>query len=182
LSAAVFAAAPRGARAQPCAADTTALSLRASVDDEAFRARRWRYAWTGINAGFTAFSFASMPFTTREQWPELITSGVGSAISTALTVAWPLDVEAATTDACNDPFTLRARAVAAGRDQRDRQRWYWHVVNAGVGVAYFAILGAGFGHWESGALAGFGALAVGEAQTLTQPVGAATRFAPGFTW
>jgi hypothetical protein len=127
-----------------------------------------------------------MPFVSRAQWPELVIGGVGSALSTALTVAWPLDVEVASASAGDaasreDPLALRRQAIAAGRDESDRQRWPWHLVNVGVGAAYFAILGFGYGHWKNGVWAGMSALAIGEAQTLTQPMGA-TRFFPGVTW
>jgi len=163
---------PRSAAAQADGAmprlDAAAVRV---VLDEAARARRWRYAWIAINAALAVGSIALLPLSDREQRPSLILSGVGSGISTALTVAWPLDVEAAPSQllGATDPAGVQDLRRAYGRDERDRLRWPWHLLNVGVGVAYFLILGAGWQQWDKGAWAGLSAFAIGEAQTLTQP-------------
>jgi hypothetical protein len=194
--AAVAAGAPGPARAAcPTATQTWSdaetpqriSTLQGALDAEAQRARRWRWAWTGINGGLTAFSFGSMPLVSRQSWPELVVGGVGSALSTALTIAWPLDVEAATrmratAGSCDELQALEVRAGGYGRDERDRLRWPWHLLNVGVGAAYFAILGFGYHHWGSGAWAGVSALVIGEAQTLTQPTGGTRLAGPVLIW
>ncbi len=162
------------AQAQP-QPDATMQRLDAAavrvVLDEAARARRWRYSWIAINAALAVGSVALLPLSDRQQHPSLILSGIGSGISTALTIAWPLDVEAAPTQllGATDPAGVQDLRLAYGRDERDRLRWPWHLLNVGVGVAYFLILGAGWQQWEKGAWAGLSAFAIGEAQTLTQP-------------
>lgn len=171
---------PRSAGAQ-AATDGTMQRLDAAavrvVLDEAARARRWRYSWIAINAALAVGSVALLPLSDREQHPSLILSGIGSGISTALTVAWPLDVEAAPTQLLGaaDPSGVQELRLAYGRDERDRLRLPWHLLNVGVGVAYFLILGAGWQQWEKGAWAGLTAFAIGEAQTLTQPSALAPR-------
>lgn len=159
-----------------------AATLDRELREEARRARQWRWAWTGINAGLAVLSFASLPYATAEQRPALIVGGIGSTISTALTVAWPLDVERAEpvhgNPGCEELRAAEARAAAFGRDERDRTRWPWHLLNAGVGLAYFGILGLGWDQWEGGAWAGLTAFAIGEIQTLTQPTRGASRWSP----
>jgi hypothetical protein len=146
--------------------------VRAAVAAEGTRARRWRYAWTAINGGLTAGSLALMPISDRQIWPELAVGGLGSAASAALTFAWPLDVEKAPTNLPQcDPPLLEASRRAYARDEQDRFALTWHLANVGVGVAYLAILGFGWGHWRAGAWTALSAFAVGELQTLTQPRG-----------
>ena len=172
LGAAIVSPRSAAAQAQPESAmpRLDAAGVRV-VLDEAARARRWRYAWIAINAALTVGSFALVPLSDREQHPSLILSGIGSGLSTALTVAWPLDVEAAPTRLVDvgDPAGVQDLRLTYGRDERDRLRWPWHLLNVGVGVAYFLILGAGWQQWEKGVWAGVSAFAIGEAQTLTQP-------------
>lgn len=150
-----------------------AAALGAGLHDEARRARVWRYAWTGINAGLTVSSFAPLPFVERDKWPELITGGVGSLISTVLTVAWPLYVEDAAVmpvpGSCVELAAMQKAALEYADDEASRVTWPWHLLNVAVGGVYYAIIGVGFGRTRNGVLAGVTALAIGEAQTLSQP-------------
>src|SRR4051794_105775 len=45
---------------------------------EAQRARRWRYAWTGINGALAVGQFALFPWASSDQRLELGVGGVGS--------------------------------------------------------------------------------------------------------
>jgi hypothetical protein len=169
---------PRAAAAQ--APQETTMRLDAApvgaLLDEAARARRWRYAWIAINAAMAVGSVALLPLSERDERPSLVLGAVGSGLSTALTLAWPMDVEAAPVQVlgARDAAGVQDLRLAYGRDERDRRRWPWHLLNLGVGVAYLVILGAGWRQWDKGALAGVSAFAIGEAQTLTQP----SRLAP----
>lgn len=179
--------APASLEAPPVIGAEATSATRDLLISEARRARYWRYAWIGINGGLAAGSFALLPYSERNNWPELIVGGIGSVASTVLTVAWPLDVEAAPDElaraaASGDGRRADQLMLAYGRDERDRLRWPWHALNVGVGLAYFGILGLGWGHWENGALAGATAFAIGEIQTLTQPSRLADATASGRTW
>jgi hypothetical protein len=164
---------------QPGAA-AAAAQLSRDLADEGRRARTWRVAWTAINGALTVGSFAPMPFVSREQWPDLVVSGVGSAISTVLTVAWPLEAEQAgrlpAPGSCAQLAASIAAAERAAADEAARVTWPWHLINAGVGGVYYAILGLGYGRHASGVLTGASAFVISEIQLFTQPTALARRW------
>jgi hypothetical protein len=145
---------------------------------EARRARTWRYTWTGVNGGLAVASFALIPFASKDQRLELWVGGVGSTLSTAMTLFWPLEVES-TLGRNVKPGTpcerLRIEEQLAGTasdDEAGRVTLPWHIVNLGVGGIYTTIIGLGSGRWDSGVIDGLIAFGLGELQLFTQP----TRF------
>lgn len=171
LVASTLAVSARTAKAQP-ACDAAAL------EREAERARVWRYAWSGINAGLTLGSFVAVPLVDRESRPDWIVSGVGSGITLLATWFFPLRVEdAAEALATLSPAERAKRLPALLResalDERERVTWPWHVANLGLSAAGGAVIAFGFDHHLSGALTAAGAAILGELQLFTQPTGLA---------
>lgn len=142
---------------------------------EARRAKTWRYTWTAINAGLTVGAFAAVPLVSREDRPDFVVSGVGSAVTTLCTWIWPLRVEAAADELDALPPAdlaqrLRLRDESA-RDERERIRWPWHVANVGLATVGGAVIAFGYQHYLSGALTALAGSALGEVQLFTQPTG-----------
>lgn len=141
---------------------------------EAHRARVWRYSWTGINAALAVGGFVAAPLVDREDRPDWIIGGAGSALTAATTWFWPLEVEAGEEELLASPAAGRAkllpRLLAKGAaDERARVAWPWHVVNFGIGALTGGIIAFGYQHYESGIITGAGAFALGELQLFTQP-------------
>ena len=155
--------------------------------DEARRARTWRYAWSGVNAGLMLGSFAVLPFASREDRPDWIVSGAGSGLTLVATWFLPLQVESAAED--YDALSSAERAERGPRllaesaaDERDRVRWPWHVANVGLAALGGGIIAFGYRHYLSGAVtAGVGA-GLGEAQLFTQPTGLSRAEANAGRW
>jgi hypothetical protein len=146
------------------------------IQAEARRARVWRYSWTGVNAVLTAGSFAAVPFVDRESRPDWVVSGVGSAVTTVLTYAWPLRVESAEEELTALPAAerskhLRRLLLESAEDEHDRVTWPWHLANFGLSALGGGIIAFGYGHYESGVITTLAGVALGEAQLLTQPTG-----------
>jgi len=159
-------------------ADLRADALLETLTLEAARARRWRYAWAGINGLSTVAPLAAMPFVHRDIWPDLLAGSIASAVSTGFTVLWPLEVERAPNDVpsssklggCGRLHAVEAATDSASADEVSRRAWPWHVVNFGVSAALGAVLAFGLDHPGGGLIAGLSGFAVGEAQLFTQPV------------
>lgn len=144
---------------------------------EAGRARTWRYAWTGINAGSMALSLGGIPILPKSETPALAVGAATSAVSGLFTWFWPLDVEDDAETAlhlgCRPPAErdselLRLREHSA-RDEASRIQWPWHVGNFVTALIPGAILWFGFNRKLDGALASVGGFAFGEIELLTQP-------------
>jgi hypothetical protein len=161
-----YARAGVAAEPTPCTAD----GLRV----EAKRARTWRYAWSGINAGLMVGSFAILPAVDRETWPDWIVSGAGSGVTLLATWFWPLRAESAADELDALPPAERVRALPrllreSAEDEHDRVTWPWHVANAGLSLGAGAIIAFGYDHYVSGAVTAVAGTALGEVQILTQP-------------
>jgi hypothetical protein len=142
---------------------------------DARRARVWRYAWSGINAGLAVGSFGVMPFVSRDQRIELAVGGVYSTVATVFTWFVPLEVES-TLDRRGDAVPLcqglrleEGYASVSAADEAGRVTWPWHALNVGAGALYTTIVGLGTGRWVNGIVDGVLTVVVGEAQLLTQP-------------
>jgi hypothetical protein len=144
---------------------------------EARRARTWRYAWTGINAGSTVLSLGGIPILPKSETPALAVGAATSVLSGLFTWFWPLDVEEDAESARHlgclaaqdrDRELLRLRDHSA-RDEASRFRWPWHVGNFVTALIPGAILWFGFDRHLDGALATVGSFATGEIELLTQP-------------
>jgi hypothetical protein len=142
---------------------------------DARRAKTWRYAWTGINAGFAVGQFGLMPFVDRDRRIEFAVGGVYATVSAVFTWFVPLEVESTLdrrTNAVSLCEGLRLEenfAATAAADEAGRVTWPWHALNVGAGALYFAIMGFATGQWVNGAVDGVLTFAVGEAQLFTQP-------------
>ena len=159
-----------------CAAGAPPGSDEKALRDEARRARTWRYAWTGINAGLMVGSFVVVPLVEREGRPDWIVSGVGSGVAGLATWLWPLRVEGAVEEL--DALPLQQRQAKLPRllresadDERERVTWPWHLANLGLSVAGGSIIAFGYKHYLSGAITAAGGTALGEVQLFTQPTG-----------
>jgi hypothetical protein len=146
------------------------------IHAEARRARVWRYSWTGVNAVLTVGSFAAVPFVDSESRPDWVVSGVGSAVTTILTFAWPLRVESAEEELAALPLSerrkhLRRLLLESAEDEHDRVTWPWHVASFGLSALGGGIIAFGYDHYESGLITTLASVALGEAQLLTQPTG-----------
>ncbi len=146
------------------------------LEREARRAKTWRYSWTAINGGLTVGAFALVPLVAREDRPDFVVSGVGSAITTFCTWIWPLRVEGAAAELDALPPAERERHLRrllseSAADERDRVGWPWHVANIGLAAAGGAVIAFGYRHYLSGALTAAAGGALGEIQLFTQPTG-----------
>jgi len=164
------------APADASVADDDAALIR-SLREQAGRAQTWRYAWTGVNGALAVGSFAPLPWASRESRPDWIVGGVGSVISTALTVFFPLRVENADADlaelerapSAERHARLRALASRDADDERARFSLPWHALNLGGSVLVGSVLAFGFKRVPSGIATGVASFALGEAQLFTQP-------------
>jgi hypothetical protein len=144
------------------------------IRDEAHRARVWRYSWTGINAALMIGAFVAVPLVEKEERPDWVVSGAGSAINVATTWFWPLRVESAEEELDALPAAERGRHVRrlvleSAEDEQDRVTWPWHVANFGVSALGGGIIAFGYGHYESGLVTTLVGTALGSAQIFTQP-------------
>jgi hypothetical protein len=149
------------------------MSGEAELRREARRAKTWRYTWTAVNGGLTAGAFVAAPLVSREERPDFIVSGIGSAITTICTWAWPLRVEHAPDelDALPPAEQVQRLRRESAKDERERIRWPWHVANIGLAAAGGAVIAFGYRHYSSGALTAAAGSAIGELQLFTQPTG-----------
>jgi hypothetical protein len=147
-----------------------------SLRDEARRARTWRYAWSGVNAGLMVGSFVAVPLVERESRPDWIVSGIGSGMTGLATWLWPLRVESASEELDALPPAERPKQwsrlrAESAEDERARVTWPWHVVNFGLCAGSGAIIAFGYDHYWSGLITTVGSTALGEVQLFTQPTG-----------
>lgn len=158
-------------------ASTSSEPIASELASEANRARTWRYAWTGINAGSMVLSLAGIPILSKSERPALIVGAATSAVSGGFTWFWPLDVEKdaelAQRVGCqlsaDRPLELARLRQHSGRDEAERLRWPWHVGNVVTALIPGAILWFGFNRRLDGTLATLGSIASGEIELLTQP-------------
>ncbi len=157
-----------GALAEPSQCD------QPSLRDEAHRARTWRYAWSGVNAGLMVGSFVAVPLVDQESRPDWVVSGVGSGVTVLVTWFFPLRVESAADELDALPADQRQKhfprlRLESADDEHARVTWPWHVVNFGLSAAAGSIIAFGYGHYVSGLITTVASTALGEAQLLTQP-------------
>jgi hypothetical protein len=151
--------------------------LREVLTAEAHSARRWRYTWTAINGLSTVAPLAILPFVSRANWVDLVVGSAASALSTGVTMGWPLRVEQveATFDAmsslppCERVRALEVFAVSASYDETARRAWPWHALNLGVSAALGTVLAFNFHRRTAGLVTGLSGFLAGEAQLFTQP-------------
>jgi hypothetical protein len=149
-----------GARAAPTEPDQE-QQLRA----EASRARTWRYAWSGVNAGLTLGAFVALPLDRRESRPDWIVSGAGSGLTLLTTFFLPLRVESAVAELDALPLGQRAARLPrlyreSATDERERVSWPWHVANVGLSALAGGIIAFGYDHYVSGAITAAGRSAI----------------------
>jgi hypothetical protein len=160
--------------ASPASAEEPRACDERMIRDEAHRARVWRYSWTGINAALMIGAFVAVPLVDKEERPDWVVSGAGSAINVATTWFWPLRVESAEEELDALPAAERARHVPrlvleSAEDEQDRITWPWHVANFGVSALGGGIIAFGYGHYESGLVTTLVGTALGSTQIFTQP-------------
>jgi hypothetical protein len=156
----------------------TAADPRVSVlVREADHARTWRYVWSAINAGLTLLPVAGLMVLPKSEHGDLLVSAGVSAISTAFTWFWPLEVE----DDAERAARLRPSTVGdcdtelsrlllhSTKDEASRFAWPWHVGNFVTALIPAAIILFAFHDRQNAALALGGGFALGEVELLTQP-------------
>jgi hypothetical protein len=159
--------------AAPAAAQSPECGEQA-LSDEAHRARVWRYSWMGINGALMAGAFVAVPLVKKEERPDWIISGAGSAINLATTWFWPLRVESAEEEldalpAAERPKQLRRLLLESAEDEHDRVTWPWHLANFGVSALAGGIIAFGYDHYISGLITTLSGTAIGSIQIFTQP-------------
>jgi hypothetical protein len=148
----------------------------ATLRAEAHRARVWRYSWTGINGALMVGSFVAVPLVAREERPDYIVGGIGSALNTATSFFMPLRVESAEEEldalsAAERPKQVRRLVLESAEDERARVTWPWHALNVGLAIIPGAIIAFGYEHYTSGLVTTLVGTALGEVQLFTQPTG-----------
>lgn len=143
---------------------------------EAHRARVWRYAWTGINGALMVGSFVLVPLSSREERPDYIIGGIGSALNTATSFFMPLRAESAEEELdalppAERPKHVRRLVLESAEDARARVTWPWHALNVGLAIIPGAIIAFGYDHYGSGLVTTLVGTALGEVQLFTQPTG-----------
>jgi hypothetical protein len=129
-----------------------------------------------VNAALMIGAIVAVPLVDKEERPDWIVSGAGSAINVATTWFLPLRVEAAEEELDALPASERPRhlprlVLESAEDEQDRVTWPWHVINFGVSALGGGIIAFGYGHYESGLITTLGGTALGSAQIFTQPTG-----------
>jgi hypothetical protein len=153
----------------------------AALREEAHRARVWRYAWTGINGALAIGSFVAVPLVAREERPDYIVGGIGSAVNTATTFFMPLRVESAEEELDELPPAERPKhahrlVLESAEDERARVTWPWHALNVGLAIIPGAIIAFGYDHYVNGLVTTLVGTTLGEVQLLTQPTGLASSY------
>ncbi len=157
----------------PATGDEITLEL----EREATKARTWRYAWVGINAGSAVLSLAAIPVLPKSERPTLLVGAATAVVSGTFTWFWPLDVEADAERASEIRLwpeaqrlpRLRQLREHAADDAAERVRWPWHVGNFATALIPGAIVWFGFHEHLDGVLTAAGGFATGEIELLTQP-------------
>jgi hypothetical protein len=177
LCGALFASSALVCTVEAAAADAVESAAPCSgrlVTEEARAARTWRYAWSGINAGFMVGSFVAVPLVHKEDRPDWIISGIGSGVTVLATWFFPLRVESAAdelealpAEQCQAQYPRLVRE--SWHDEQARVTWPWHVLNFGLSAGAGSIIAFGYGHYASGLVTTVAGTALGEAQILTQP-------------
>jgi hypothetical protein len=167
----------------PAASEVQLLSQRAadelidSLEQEAQRAYTWRVTWTAINGGLTVLAIGGLFVLPRSDRPDLILSTIFSALSTAATWLWAMDVEsdakvAAQLKRLPGPRRLeRARELFehSARDESSRLAWPWHAGNFLSALIPAAIILFAFHKPFESAVSLVTGFALGEFELLTQP-------------
>jgi hypothetical protein len=168
------------ARAETCAERVE--QERQLMSQEAAKLRTWIHAWQGGLLMVTAGQVAALPLVSKDDRIDLY---IGSASSLFGLVALTLTAPALISEA--PKFEARAadpavdRCVLAEDGQRILKQGAAeeafgtgvtaHAGNAVFNLALGALLGFGFGHWESALCNVLAGTAIGEALILTQPTG-----------
>jgi hypothetical protein len=137
----------------------------------------WRLTWTAINGGLTLLSLGGLVVLPRRERADLLLSAGVSAISTAFTWFWPMDVEddaqlalrsneLAEPERCQQLERLLAHSAA---DEHDRLTWPWHVGNFITALIPAAVVWIAFHRRGEAVLSLLGGFASGEIELLTQP-------------
>lgn len=158
-------------------ADSSELSKR--LVHEGGHAFTWRLTWTAINGGLTLLSLGGLVMLPRRDRADLLLSVGVSAISTAFTWFWPMDVERdaelalrasgrAEPDRCRELERLLAHSAA---DEHDRLTWPWHIGNLITALIPAAVVWSVFHRRGEAVLSLVGGFASGEIELLTQPNG-----------
>jgi hypothetical protein len=153
--------------------------IDALLRDQAHRARTYRYAWTGINAGLAIGSFGLIPLLSHSKREDYVVGGIASAIGAVTTFAFPLHVEhdepeldaLQTLPPAERHKKLRALLRDGAHDEHARVTWPWHALNLGTSLLTGGIIAVGFGHVRGGLQTGIAGFVLGEAQIFTQPTG-----------
>lgn len=160
--------------ARPVAAEEPRSCTEQLIRDEARRARTWRYTWTGINGAMMVGSFVAVPIFPKEERPDWIVGGIGSAINVGTTWFLPLEVESAEEELdalppAERPRHVRRLVLESSKDEHARVTWPWHLLNFGVSALGGAVIAFGYDHYESGLITTLVGTAVGSIQIFTQP-------------
>jgi hypothetical protein len=168
----------------PCAHADCSTATRADSDAlaqqlvrERDHAYTWRLTWTAINGGLTLLSLGGLIVLPREQRADLLLSSGVSAVSTAFTWFWPMDVEedaeaALRIHALPEPdrcMQLERLLAHSAADERDRLTWPWHVGNFITALLPAAVVWFAFHKRGEALLSLLGGFASGEIELLTQP-------------
>lgn len=187
--------APARLRAAPCPAPPGAAARLAQIDAAARlrfidgelaraarRARIWSWTWAGIYGTLTTVNLVRLGLTADRD--ERIDDAVGAGAAAVGVAAIAVSPPAVLADqrrlarlrrSGGDVCALLAQAERlldrdAARAVRDTGPLL-HGGNFGFNMGLFLLLGAGFGHWQQGALTSFVGILVGELQGLTRPKG-----------
>jgi hypothetical protein len=159
--------------------------LRERLGHEARRARIWSWSWAGVYTGLTAVQLGVTPAMGRDARKDMYVGAGASFLGLAIIGVMPLRVmgdqrwlERRLRTAPPGTHECVLLAEAEGLLLRDAKNEAFgvsqivHVGNVIVNLAVFLTIGAGFGHWFSGAISFAAGVAVGEVMIYTQPLGA----------
>ncbi|MBI2373669.1 MAG: hypothetical protein HYV07_06685 [Deltaproteobacteria bacterium] len=160
------------------------LDLVERIELEADRAGIWTTAWIGEITGSLVAQVGVIAFVDPEDRPDLYVGAVSSAIGVVALLADPLDViehgQTIRADAarlvaglgpCSARRELEALLAADAEEAREAAAWPMHLGNILFNLVTAAIVGFGFGHWQSAAI-NFGAgTLIGEIMLFSQPNG-----------
>ena len=152
--------------------------LTLELEREAEAAWTWRATWTWINGGLTVVQAVGIYAVPKADRGDLAVGAIGSGLSTLLSWVWMLEVEGAAVQARRAQDLppaqrlLRTRQLyeRAGRDERERVTWPWHVANVGLAAVPALIILLAFEHGLSALLTFATGVATGELALLTQPM------------
>ena len=169
-------------------ADARLAFVRATMRDQASRAKTWSWAWSGIGLGLAVGQFGEMALVPAHERFQQAFEGAATLYIPGAIALFPLEVRAddatlerflSDTDSNGEgtaPCLRLERAeellAASAHDESLHTNWLQHTLAIVLGAGYAVLLQVAFKNVGNTILNGGGGIVIGELQILTSPTGA----------